>query len=101
MSENPIDPRNNPESQVNEGDASQTSSWASETSDGGAPPAEAPKAGQTPAEQDAADGTPGGTGQGNPLAGVLISEEDAAEAVPGDTGPEHPGARRDSRGGPA
>ncbi|WP_409483023.1 hypothetical protein [Arsenicicoccus dermatophilus] len=86
-----IDERDNAESRVAEGEASQTRQGASE---GGPIPADAPAAGQTPAEKDAEDGiTAAGTGGGSPLAGVLISEEDAADAVHGDEGPEHPGRR--------
>ena len=93
-----IDPRNNPESQVAEGEASQTQS---STSESGPVPSDFPEQGQTPAEADEAAGVPAGTAAGDPLAGVTISPEDADEAVSGDTGPEHPGARRDAQGGPA
>ena len=52
----------------------------------GAPPTEAPPAGQAPAAA--------GTGAGDPLDGVRADPEDVAEAVPGDEGPEHPGVGR-------
>lgn len=68
-------------------ETSQTPSLA-RASDAGAPPTDAPAAGERP---DVA-----GTGDGNPLAGVTISDEDAESAVRGDEGPEHPGVRRSS-----
>lgn len=74
----PIDVRNNPESRAGSADAS---SRVSRANDGGAPPRDAPDAGELP--EDLA----GGTAEGNPVAGVTISDEDREAAVPGDTGP--------------
>ena len=54
----------------------------------GAPPTDAPAAGEAPKVA--------GTGAGDPLDGVRISSVDAEDAVSGDTGPEHPGTRRSS-----
>lgn len=76
----PVDVRNNPESQAGERDAS--SSVARASSGGGAPPREAPPSGELPARET------GGTADGSPVAGVTISESDAQDAVSGDTGPE-------------
>jgi len=82
-----INTRDNAESKVADGSASQT---ASRSFNGGAPAAP-PRTPEDPLglEDDAADGT----AAGDPTAGVRISAEDAADAVPGDTGPEHPGQR--------
>lgn len=74
----PIDVRNNPESRAGEAD---TTTRVARASDGGAPPREAPRAGEAPEESE------GGTADGNPLAGITISEEDLEESVPGDDGP--------------
>lgn len=93
-----IDPRDNPESQVAEEDATQL---GTRSSLGGTPPTPAPEAGQDPIEMDLDQGTPAGTGQDDPLAGVRISEDDREQAVSGDTGPEHPGERRASGAGHA
>ncbi len=76
--EPPIDVRNNPESKAGDAD---TMSRVSRASDGGAPPREAPRAGEAPDRSD------GGTAEGSPLDGVTISEEDLEEAVPADDGP--------------
>ena len=80
-----IDAANNPDQRAYERDQS---SPLSRASDGGAPPTEAPAAGEAP--------TVSGTGAGDPLAGVHIDTDDAADAVEGDQGPEHPGVRRSS-----
>ena len=74
----PIDVRNNPESRAGEAD---TTTRVSRASDGGAPPHDAPEAGEMPEEST------GGTADGNPLAGMTISEDDLDESVPGDDGP--------------
>lgn len=74
----PIDVRNNPESRA--GEANSVSRVA-RASDGGAPPRDAPAAGELPED------LPGGTAEGNPVAGVTISSADLENAVPGDTGP--------------
>jgi hypothetical protein len=75
----PIDVRNNPESRTA---ASTRPSVVARANDGGAPPREAPEAGDLPETER------GGTAEGNPVTGVTISEADAAEAVPGDDGPD-------------
>jgi hypothetical protein len=80
-----IDAAANPDARSSE---QNQSSPLSRASDGGAPPVEAPLAGEAPEVA--------GTGAGDPLAGVHISEDDAADAVAGDEGPEHPGVRRSS-----
>ena len=80
----PIDIRNNPESRA--ADSGATSSVA-RASDGGAPPREAPPAGELPTP------TEGGAADGNPVAGVTISEADEEDAVSGDTGPVERGGR--------
>jgi hypothetical protein len=74
----PIDVRNNPESQAAEAGRS---SLVSRASDGGAPPRDAPESGEMP------EAMTGGTADGSPIDGVTISEADAEEAVSGDTGP--------------
>ena len=85
-----IDPRDNPESQVAETEASQTGTRSGE---GGAVMSDAPTS------EEGAHGVIGGrvTGapQGSVLDGVTASKQDVEDAVPGDTGPEHPGERRD------
>lgn len=73
----PVDVRNNPESRAGASDASSTVARAS---DGGAPPRDAPAAGELPKSEK------GGTADGNPVSGVTISAEDEADAVSGDTG---------------
>lgn len=85
----PIDVRNNPESRAGERDAS---SAVARASDGGAPPREAPRAGDQPTHET------GGTADGDPLAGVTISAEDAQDAVSGDTGPDELGQRGPTTG---
>lgn len=74
----PVDVRNNPESRAASADAL---TRVARASDGGAPPRDAPDAGERPED------LPGGTAEGNPVAGVTISSEDREAAVPGDTGP--------------
>ena len=76
----PVDVRNNPESRATERDASTSVARAS---DGGAPPRDAPDAGELPTREV------GGTADGNPVSGVTISAADQQDAVPGDTGPEN------------
>lgn len=75
----PVDVRNNPESRAAERDASTSVARAS---DGGAPPRDAPEAGQLPEREL------GGTADGNPVSGVTITSADQRDAVSGDTGPE-------------
>ncbi len=67
-----VDVRNNRESKAASSDAI---TRVGRASDGGAPPREAPEAGELPESLE------GGTAAGNPVAGVTISEEDAADAV--------------------
>lgn len=74
----PVDVRNNPESRAASADAL---TRVARASDGGAPPRDAPAAGEMP------ENLTGGTAEGNPVAGVTISDEDLEAAVPGDTGP--------------
>jgi hypothetical protein len=74
----PVDVRNNPESRAGARDGITAVARAS---DGGAPPRDAPEAGELPVRET------GGTADGNPVAGVTISAEDEEEAVSGDTGP--------------
>lgn len=74
----PIDVRNNRESRAASAD---TSARVARASDGGAPPREAPAAGELPEQ------TEGGTAAGNPVAGVTIDRGDLDDAVPGDSGP--------------
>ena len=74
----PIDVRNNPESRAGEADSA---SRVARASDGGAPPRDAPLAGEMPEDLT------GGTADGDPLAGVTIDQQDLGEAVSGDTGP--------------
>lgn len=73
----PVDVRNNPESRAGERDGASIVARASE---GGAPPRDAPSAGELPTAEV------GGTADGNPVSGVTISEADQEEAVSGDTG---------------
>ena len=73
-----IDVRNNRESRAA---AAEAMSRVARASDGGAPPRDAPAAGEMP------DDTTGGAADGNPVAGVTISSDDREAAVPGDTGP--------------
>lgn len=80
----PVDVRNNPESRAASRDVS---SYQARASDGGAPPREAPPAGELPKAEA------GGTADGNPVSGVTISEDDEKEAVSGDTGPLELGER--------
>lgn len=80
----PVDVRNNPESRAAERDASTSVARASA---GGAPPRDAPKAGELPTREA------GGTADGNPVAGVTISAADKQDAVSGDTGPDELGQR--------
>jgi hypothetical protein len=71
-----IDVRNNRESKAGASDGASRSALASE---GGAPPRDAPAAGEMPVDEA------GGTAAGSPVAGVTISEEDAQDAVKGQT----------------
>jgi len=80
----PIDPYNNPESRSA---ASDTSVTVSRASDGGAPPRDAPQAGDLPRAEA------GGTAEGNPVAGVEISRADADDAVTADEGPDGSASR--------
>ena len=73
-----IDVRNNRESKAGSADSTQRVARAS---DGGAPPRDAPRAGELPEQ------TTGGTAAGNPVAGVTIGDADRKDAVSGDTGP--------------
>ena len=75
----PVDVRNNPESQAAERDASSSVARASA---GGAPPRDGPAVGELPTHET------GGTADGNPVSGVTISPSDQQDAVSGDTGPE-------------
>lgn len=79
-----IDAAANPEAQAYESE--QTPALSRAGAGDGAPPTDAPPAGQQPEAE--------GTVAGDALAGVHISEQDAEDAVPGDEGPEHPGVRR-------
>jgi hypothetical protein len=72
-----IDVRNNPESKAYAAEATQRVARAS---DGGAPPREAPRAGEMPEH-----GTEG-TAAGNPVAGLEIDPSDRSEAVEPDQG---------------
>jgi hypothetical protein len=72
-----VDVRNNRESKAG---ASESHSRVSRGGgDGGAPPRDAPDAGDMPVSEE------GGTAAGNPVAGVTISDEDAQDAVKGRT----------------
>lgn len=73
----PVDVRNNRESAAAAADTSTTTARAS---DGGAPPKDAPSAGELPETVE------GGAASGNPVAGVTISEEDRAAAVEPESG---------------
>ena len=73
-----IDVRNNRESRAAEADAHTSVARAS---GGGAPPRDAPAAGEAPESND------GGAASGSPVAGVTISDDDLDQAVSGDTGP--------------
>ena len=85
----PIDVRNNPESRA----ASAThASPVARASDGGAPPRDAPEAGELP------EPTSGGAADGNPVAGMTMSEEDLDEAVHADEGPAEGVGRRNNAG---
>ncbi|MET0695779.1 MAG: hypothetical protein ABWY56_17735 [Propionibacteriaceae bacterium] len=83
----PVDVRNNPESRAAERDATTSVARAS---DGGAPPRDAPDAGELPVRET------GGTADGNPVSGVTISAADEEEAVSGDTGPLELGQQESS-----
>lgn len=61
------------------------SSPLARASGGGAPPTEAPRAGEMPDRS-------GGTSGGDPTAAVTLDDDE--ETVAGDEGPEHPGVRR-------
>ena len=73
-----IDVRNNRESKAA---AANATSNVARGSDGGAPPKEAPAAGELPETHE------GGAASGNPVAGVTMSQEDLENAVEPDTGP--------------
>ena len=73
-----IDVRNTPGSRAAEA-AAHTS--VARASGGGAPPRDAPAAGEAPESNE------GGAASGSPVAGVTISDDDLEEAVSGDTGP--------------
>lgn len=60
------------------------SSPLSRAAGGGAPPSEAPRAGEMPER--------GGTRAGDPIGGVGLDPDE--DTVAGDEGPEHPGVRR-------
>ena len=71
-----VDVRNNRESKAG---AADSLSRVARGGDGGAPPRDAPAAGDLPASEE------GGTAAGSPVAGVTISDEDARDAVKGRT----------------
>ncbi len=73
-----IDVHNNRESKAGE---AQTTTRVARAGDGGAPPRDAPDAGELP------EPSVGGVAEGNPVAGVTISDADLEDAVPGDDGP--------------
>ena len=73
-----IDVHNNRESRAA---AAEAMSRVARASGGGAPPRDAPAAGERPED------TTGGVADGDPVAGVTISDDARAEAVSGDTGP--------------
>lgn len=75
-----IDVRNNPESRAAEANAAPRTALGG-GGDGGAPPRDAPAAGELPETSE------GGTASGDPVAGVTISDDDLDEAVSADTGP--------------
>ena len=74
-----IDVRDNPESKAYAANATQRVARAS---DGGAPPREAPRAGELPERGDQ------GTAGGNPVAGLEINPEDAESAAVPDDRPQ-------------
>lgn len=67
-----IDVRNNPESRAY---AAESTQRVARASDGGAPPRDAPAAGELPEQGEH------GTASGNPVAGLEIDPTDRAEAV--------------------
>lgn len=71
----PVDVRNNRESQAASANAA---SRVARASDGGAPPRDAPEPGELPESMS------GGTAAGSPVAGMEISDTDRDEAVAGD-----------------
>ena len=73
-----IDVRNNRESRAA---AADSVTRVARASDGGAPPRDAPAAGERPEDLG------GGVAEGNPVAGVTIAREEQAAAVSGDRGP--------------
>ena len=73
-----IDVHNNRESRAA---AAEAMNRVARASGGGAPPRDAPAAGERPEDST------GGVADGDPVAGVTISDEARAEAVSGDTGP--------------
>lgn len=74
-----VDVRNNRESRSA---ASEAITRIARASDGGAPPRDAPGAGELPESLE------GGAAAGSPVAGVTISDEDAKDAVKGTDGPK-------------
>lgn len=73
----PVDVHNNRESRAASANAT---GRVARASDGGAPPRDAPEAGQLP------ESMAGGTAAGSPVAGMEISAEERDEAVSGDQG---------------
>ena len=74
-----VDVRNNPESRAYAADSTPRVARAS---DGGAPPRDAPRAGEMPEHGEH------GTAAGNPVAGLEITPEDAESAVEPDDRPQ-------------
>lgn len=74
-----VDVRNNPESRAY---AAESTQRVSRASDGGAPPRDAPAAGELPEHGE------GGTAAGNPVAGLEIDAADADAAVEPDDRPQ-------------
>lgn len=74
-----IDVRNNRESKSA---AAEAITRIARASDGGAPPRDAPDAGDMPESLE------GGAAAGSPVSGVTISDEDAKDAVKGTDGPK-------------
>ncbi|SEQ95188.1 hypothetical protein [Microlunatus flavus] len=74
-----IDVRNNPESRAY---AAESTQRVSRASDGGAPPRDAPAAGELPEHGER------GTAAGNPVAGLEISADDREDAAVPDDRPQ-------------
>jgi hypothetical protein len=85
-----IDVRNNRESRAA---SSNAPSSVARASDGGAPPRDAPEAGELP------EAVEDGTAAGSPVAGLEISAEDAKTAVKGDMKSEQLGQKGPNLGG--